>query len=113
MITAEHPPFPGIRVARAKTTAESAALTGGVAGRACGLIASLMGLMIPMQGPMGAMSPILMTLTGAVFGAMVGAFISLVAEAALASYRTDADADRIEASLFERVAATVRASDSA
>lgn len=113
MITAEHPPFPGIRVARVKTTAESAALTGGVAGSACGLIASLMGLMIPMQGPMGAMSPILMTLTGAIFGATVGAFIRLVAEAALASCRMDADADRVEASLFERVAATVRASEPA
>ena len=111
MITAEYPPFPGIRVARVKTTAESAALTGGIAGGACGLIASLMGVMIPMQGPMVAMSPILMTLTGAIFGAMVGGFIGLVAEAALASYRMDEDANRVEASLFERVAATVRASE--
>jgi len=110
MITAEYAPFQGLGPPRAETTAELATLTGSITGGACGLLASLMGVMIPAQGPIVAMSPILLTLTGAIFGAMVGGFIGLVAEVALASYDNDDDANRADVSLFERVAAAVRGS---
>ena len=108
MITAEYHPLPHMGITFTETTAESAVLTGSVAGCAAALFASLMGVTIPVQGPMLAMSPILITLTGAVFGAMVGGLIGLIARVALASYSMDEDASRAEPSLFERVAATVR-----
>ncbi len=108
MITAEYAPFPSPGLARAETSAELATLTGSITGGACGLLASLMGVMIPAQGPIVAMSPILITLTGAIFGAMVGGFIGLVAEAALASYAMDEGANRADTSLIERLAAAMR-----
>ena len=108
MITAEYHPLSTMGFARTETSAESAVLTGSVAGCAFALFASLMGVTLPMQGPMVAMSPVLMTLTGAVFGAMVGGLIGLIAKVALGSYPMDDDAKRAEPSLFERVAATVR-----
>jgi hypothetical protein len=108
MITAQYHPLSTIGFARTDTSAESAVLTGSIAGCAFALFASLMGVTLPMQGPMVAMSPILMTLTGAVFGAMVGGLIGLIAKVALATYSVDKDADRAEPSLFDRVAATVR-----
>jgi hypothetical protein len=108
MITAEYHPLSAMGFARTETSAESAVLTGSIAGCAFALFASLMGVTLPMQGPMVAMSPILMTLTGAVFGAMVGGLIGLIAKVALASYSVDEDANRAEPSLFDRVAATVR-----
>jgi hypothetical protein len=111
MITAEYHPLPGMDSARADTSAECAVLTGSIAGGATALFASLMGVTIPMQWPMVAMSPVLMTLAGAIFGAIVGGLIGLIAKAALASYPMDAYADRAELSIFERVAATLRASE--
>jgi uncharacterized protein (DUF2342 family) len=110
MITAEYAPFPSIGSTHPETSAELATLTGSITGGACGLLASLMGVMIPAQGPIVAMSPILITLTGVIFGAMVGGFIGLVAEAALASYDSDDDANRVDVSLLERVAVAVRGS---
>jgi len=108
MITAEYHPLSAVGFARTETSAESAVLTGSIAGCAFALFACLMGVTLPMQGPMIAMSPILMTLTGAVFGAMVGGLIGLIGKVALASYSMDENAKRAEPSLFERVAATVR-----
>jgi len=108
MIAAQYHPFSTLGLARTETSAESAVLTGSIAGCAFALFSSLMGVTLPMQGPMVAMSPILITLTGAVFGALVGGLIGLIAKVALASYSVDEDANRAEASLFDRVAATVR-----
>jgi len=108
MITAEYHPLPGPGFAHAETSGDSAVLTGSIAGGAFALFASLMGVTIPMQWPMVAMSPVLMTLTGAIFGALVGGVIGLIAKVALASYTMDEDADRAGLSLFERVATTVR-----
>ena len=95
-------------MANGKTAGKWVKPAGAGAGCAFALFSSLMGVTLPMQGPMVAMSPILMTLTGAVFGAMVGGLIGLIAKVALASYSVDEDANRAEASLFDRVAATVR-----
>jgi len=111
MITAECHPLPGPSFAHAETSGDSAILTGSIAGGAFALFASLMGVTIPMQWPIVAMSPVLMTLTGAVFGALVGCLIGLIAKVALASYYTDEDANRADPSLFDRVAAAVRDSD--
>ena len=108
MITAQYHPLSAMGFARSETSAESAVLTGSIAGCAFALFSSLMGVTFPMQGPMVAMSPILMALTGAVFGAMVGGLIGLIAKVALASYPVDEEANRAEPSLFDRVAATVR-----
>lgn len=108
MITAEYHPLPGTGFVRPETSGESTLLTGSIAGGAFALFASLMGVTIPMQWPMIAMSPVLMTLTGAVFGAMVGGLIGLIAKVALASYTVGEDTNRADLPLFERVAAAVR-----